>query len=95
MLERVIVRDQTAEIDLQISAREGGYTPADRSLVLKIHGQQKAPQAIQAGGRATDVGSDPGALAHAAEGAAYDADARVVWIKVPDKGTGLEARINK
>jgi alpha-glucosidase len=95
LIQKVSVADQGEEISLRISPRQGSYVPADRSLILKVHALQRAPQVVQVGGRALDVAPTTDALSRLTEGTAYDGDARVLWIKIPDQSGGITACVRK
>jgi alpha-glucosidase len=95
LLQRFSVSQQGGEVRVQISAREGHYTPPARSLVLKVHGQPCLPRLVQVGGKTLEIQASPETLNRATEGAAYDAAGRIVWIKAPDQGVALEARIQQ
>jgi len=95
LIRKVSVADEGGAISLWISPRQGSYVPADRSLILKVHALQSAPQVVQVGGRTLDVAPTADALSRLKEGTAYDGDARVLWIKIPDQSGGVDARIRK
>ena len=82
-------------VTLTISARQGSYNPPARSLVLKVHAQRNLPQAVELNGRTLAAPSSIAALDAATEGWAYDDAQNVVWIKTPDRGAALTARIEK
>jgi len=95
LLRRFSVSQQGGAVRVQISAREGHYTPPARSLVLKVHGQPCLPRLVQVGGKTLEIQASPETLNRATEGAAYDAAGRIVWIKAPDQSVALEARIQQ
>jgi alpha-glucosidase len=95
LLQRFSVSQEGGTVRVQISARDGHYTPPARSLVLKVHGQMRLPRLVQIGGKTLELQPSPEALHRAAEGAAYDATRRIVWIKIPDQGAALEATIQQ
>ena len=80
-------------ITLQVSAREGSYKPADRSLVFKVHGQRNSPASIEAGTNAVERVPSLDRLDQAAEGWFYDDNSNLIWIKQPDGGLALTTRI--
>jgi alpha-glucosidase len=95
LLQNVQVEDKGGKVLMNITAREGSYAPADRSLVLKIHGLNRPPQTVVVDGRSLQVGSDLDTLMPTAEGAAYEATTGTVWIKTPDRSAGIDAHITK
>lgn len=95
LLQNVQLQDEGAQVQINISAREGSYVPAARSLVLKIHGLNKPPQTVALDGRTLPVGFDSEALTAMAEGAEYEPTTGTVWIRTPDKNAALEVRITK
>jgi alpha-glucosidase len=95
LLQDVQASADGEQIRVSVSAREGSYAPAERSLVLKVHGVEKPPQTVAVDKRTLQIGSDPAALAAIAEGAEYEAATATVWIKTPDGAAGLELQITK
>jgi alpha-glucosidase len=93
LLQHLTVTQQDDSVGIDISAREGSYTPPARSFVLKIHGERKAPQQVEAGGRTLPAQVSLKALEGVNEGWAFDEAAHVVWLKVSDRGTAMRARI--
>jgi alpha-glucosidase len=75
---------------VEISARQGSFTPPKRSLVIKIHAQKVQPRQVAAAGGELTRKASLKALWGASEGWAYDDDAGVVSIKVLDQGTALK-----
>jgi alpha-glucosidase len=89
-----VTATQTAQnIALEISAREGSYTPPKRSLEIKIHRQTTEPRHVTAAGAKLAKQASPLALRGSGEGWAWDEDAGVVWIRVPDQGTELKLEV--
>ncbi|SPE33180.1 Alpha-glucosidase [Acidobacteriia bacterium SbA2] len=89
-----VTATQTAQnIALEISAREGSYTPPKRSLEIKIHRQTTEPRHVTAAGAKLAKQASPLALQGSGEGWAWDEDAGVVWIRVPDRGTELKLEV--
>ena len=78
---------------VEISARQGSYTPAKRSLVIKIHAQKTQPRQVTLATGELARQASVKALQSATEGWAYDEDAGVVWIRVPDQGTALKLEV--
>ncbi|MBZ5561265.1 MAG: glycoside hydrolase family 31 protein [Acidobacteriia bacterium] len=79
-------------VSVEISAREGSYTPHKRSLVIKVHGEKLEPRQVTVAGKDLERQSSLKALQAASEGWAYDEDAGVVWVRVPDRGTALKLK---
>ncbi len=95
LLQSVQVQDDGAQVRVNISAREGSFVPAERSVVLKVHGVAKPPQTITVEGRTLQLGSDPEVLTSLAEGAEYETTTGTVWIKTADKKGGLDVNVTK
>jgi alpha-glucosidase len=91
--QRLTVTPQTGGLSVEISGREGQYTPPARSLVLKIHGQQNQPRQVLVEGKELPTQSSVKALEGAAEAWAYDEVTNIVWLKIPDRGVALRAQI--
>jgi len=81
--------------DITITARQGSYNPPARSLVLKLHAQHQKPGRVEMNGKVLTVLESPTALDSATEGWAYDAVHDLVWIKTPDQGVAMTARVEK
>lgn len=75
---------------IEISAREGSFRPPKRSLVIKIHNQRVEPRQVTVAGGAVPQQARVKALQKTLQGWAYDENANVVWIRVPDQGTALK-----
>jgi hypothetical protein len=80
-------------VGVEISARQGSFTPPKRSLVIKVHGQKVQPRQVTVAGGEIAGQASVKALQGASEGWAYDEDADIVWIRVPDLGTGVKVEI--
>ena len=91
--QRLTVAQEAHVTSVEISAREGSFTPPKRSLVIKVHGQKAQPRQVTATGGELARQASMKALQGAAEGWAYDDDAGVVWIRIPDQGTALKLEV--
>ena len=80
-------------LSVEISARAGSFSPPKRSLVIKIHGQKVQPRQVTVAGGELAGQASVKALQGATAGWAYDDDAGVVWIRVPDQGTALKVEV--
>ncbi|MGO9272589.1 MAG: glycoside hydrolase family 31 protein [Terriglobia bacterium] len=80
-------------VSVEISAREGSFVPPKRSLVIKVHGQKVQPRQVTVAGAELAGQASVKALQGATAGWAYDDDAGVVWIRVPDQGTALKVEV--
>jgi alpha-glucosidase len=87
------VSEENGNIAISVSTPSGSYHPPARSLVFKVHGQRRSPRRIEIDGQTSERVPSPDSLSQAAGGWAYDENANVVWIKVPDRGAALAARI--
>ena len=91
--QKLTARQDARGVGLEISAREGSFTPPKRSLVIKIHGQKIEPRQVSLAGDELAGHASVKVLQGASEGWAYDDDAGVVWIKVPDQGRALKVEV--
>src|ERR1039458_2805572 len=90
LLQHLTATQEANGVSVEISAREGSFTPPKRSMVIKIHGQKLQPRQVTVAGGELARQESLKTLQGAGEGWAYDDDAGVVWIRVPDRGTGLK-----
>ncbi len=91
--QRLTATQEARGASVEISAREGSYAPPKRSLVIKVHDEKFGPRQVTAEGRELAKQASVKALQSAPEGWAYDADAAVVWVRVPDRGTALKVTV--
>jgi alpha-glucosidase len=91
--QRLTTTQEAHGVRLEISAREGSFTPPKRSLLIKIHSQKVQPRQVNVAGGELSRQASVKALERAIEGWAYDDDAHIVWIKVPDQGTALKIEV--
>jgi alpha-glucosidase len=90
--QHLAATQEARAVRLEISAREGSFSPPKRSFVIKIHGQNVEPQQVTVAGAALAGQASVKALQGVAQGWAYDESASVVWIRVPDSGTAVNVR---
>jgi alpha-glucosidase len=95
MRERVSVRDAAQEISVQVSARQGSYTPPARSMVVKIHGQRQRPRRVELGGKPLAFQADGKQLGAAQPAWSYDPNRNTVWIEMPDTGRAMNILARK
>ena len=93
--ETLSVVDRKDGMTVKISSREGSYSPPPRSLIFRIHGQQSLPRDIKLGERGLPMVASPELLGKAQEGAAYDPESRIVWIKVRDQASPFAVTFEK
>jgi len=89
LLQHLTATEDARGISVEVSAREGSFTPPQRSMVIKIHNERTQPRQVSVAGTELARQDSVQALANAASGWAYD-DADVVWIRVPDEGKALK-----
>ena len=82
LLQKITVSEQDHNVGVEVSAREGSYTPPARSLVIKIHGERTLPRQVTVAGRELAGQAQSKSSSTATEGWAYDEDASVVSIRV-------------
>ncbi len=78
---------------IELSARQGRYTPPARSLLIKVHNQRSKPRQVAIDEKELAARSSLKELDAATEGWMYDEDANILWLKTPDRGTGMRAQI--
>ncbi len=93
--QQLSVSQNEHDVSISISAREGSYHPPARSFVLKVHSQGEKPQRVAIEGKTLPGLQSSAALDGTTEGWAYDNVNSMVWMKAPDQGTALTARIEK
>jgi hypothetical protein len=91
--ERITVVDNDKGIVIKATDLSGKYTPAARSLLLKVHTQTGAPKAIKLNGQELESVASADALAKAAAGELYDSASKVVYIKFKDANAPFEVQI--
>jgi alpha-glucosidase len=91
--QQLTARQEARGVGVEISAREGSFTPPQRSLVVKIHAQKVQPRQVNVAGGEIAGQASVQALQGVSEGWAYDGDAGVVWIRVPDRGTAVKVMV--
>ncbi len=87
--EQISVSDQGSELTIQRVPVASGYNPPPRALVFKVYGQSTAPHSVKADSHALEILQSPESLKGVSEGVAYDAEEKVIWIKVPDRHAPL------
>jgi alpha-glucosidase len=93
--ERVSATETANEVRLTVSAPTGSYKPPARSLVFKVHAQRDSPHAVEIDGKPATALHSASDIEKATEGWSFDGTDNVVWIKTPDQGTAMTARIEK
>ena len=93
LLQHLTATSEVNGMRLEISAREGTFTPPQRSLVVKIHNWKVPPRQVTVGGEELTGQVSMKGLKEAAKGWTYDGEMSVVWIKVPDQGTALKLEV--
>ena len=78
---------------IELSARQGRYTPPARSLLIKVHNQRSKPRQVAIDEKELAARASLNELDAATEGWMYDEDANILWLKTPDRGTGMRAQI--
>ena len=89
LLQHLTARQDAHGVSVEVSAREGSFTPPQRSMVIKVHNERTQPRKVSVAGTELARQDSVQALAKASSGWAYD-DAGVVWIRVPDEGKALK-----
>jgi alpha-glucosidase len=92
-LEQMKVDESTNGVSLAISAPQGSFRPTKRSLVVKLHLQPSQPREVRVGDTTMRQQASMKALDESANGWVYDADSRVVWVKVPDPQAALTLNV--
>jgi alpha-glucosidase len=93
LTEKVSVSTSEHGVAVELSAREGSYVPAARSLVFKVQAQRHRPTSVEVNGKTLGNEMTSQEFEKAAQGWTYDSDKNTVWIRVPDEGKALTTRI--
>lgn len=93
LTEKVGVSRSAQGITVEVSARQGSYTPPPRSMVFAIHAQRNRPTSVKVDGNALGAQVTQQEFEKAARGWFYDSDKNILSIKVPDEGRPVTARI--
>jgi alpha-glucosidase len=91
--QRLTATQDSHGVGVQISAREGSFTPPKRSMVIKIHAQRVRPREVTLTGGQLPVRDSLKSLAGSVEGWLYDDEAGVVWIRLPDRGAAVNVQV--
>jgi hypothetical protein len=89
------VVDNDKGIVIKATDLSGKYTPAARSLLLKVHAQAGAPKAIKLNGQELETVSSVDALVKAAAGDVYDSANKVLYVKFKDTNAPFAVEISK
>lgn len=95
LLETVNVSAASTGVTVKIGSRQGSYVPPSRALVLKLHAVHAVPRAVLLNGQALSAKASQEALERASEGWAYDADAQVLRVRLPDRGIAATVRVEE
>ena len=79
-----------AKTRFSVSARQGPYVPAKRSLELKFRAEWRRPASVEANGRQLPELSTLDRYRAVSEGWFYDPEDQILWVKLPDEGSALE-----
>jgi alpha-glucosidase (family GH31 glycosyl hydrolase) len=93
--ERITVVDDDKSVTIKATDLSGKYTPAARSLLLKVHAQTGAPKTIKLNGRELESVASVDALAKATTGEVYDSANKVLYVKFKDANAPFEVQIDK
>ncbi|HET7841085.1 MAG TPA: glycoside hydrolase family 31 protein [Terriglobia bacterium] len=91
--ENLRVTASSRTLEIQLSAREGAYIPTPRSLEFEVHAQRELPDSVEVNGRSLGNNLTPQVLANSSQGWSFDPNMNIVWIRVPDTGSAMTARI--
>lgn len=78
-----------AQTTFSVSARQGSYVPAKRSLELKFRAQIQSPSSVTVNGQRLPQQPTLDRCRSAAQGWFHDPDDQILWVKVPDTGLAL------
>jgi len=93
--QTLTARQAEQGVTVEVSAREGSFTPPRRALVMKIHAQKAVPRQVTLAGEQIAVRNSVKDLQAASNGWAYDGEAGIVWAKVPDQGTVVSLDVTR
>jgi len=92
---RFSAMQQPESTSLEVSAREGSYTPPARSLLLKVHNVRSAPRRVEVNGQTLELQAGGEDFEKAAGAWRYDETANLVLVKLADQAAALQVRIEK
>jgi alpha-glucosidase len=95
LTENLSVSSTEKGLTVEVTARQGFYTPPARSLVFEIHAQHHRPGSVEVNGQALASQQSQEMYENASRGWIYDRDKNILSIKVPDEGTPVVARIQR
>jgi alpha-glucosidase len=93
LTEKLGVSSSAQGMTVEVSARQGTYTPRPRAMVFAIHAQRNRPSSVKVDGNAFEAQATKQEFESAARGWFYDGDKNILSIKVPDEGRPVTARI--
>jgi len=93
LLQTLSVVPGAQGMTIELSARQGRYTPPARSLLIKVHNQRSKPRPVAIDGKELAERTSLNELNAAAEGWTYDDAANIVWLKTPDRGVAIKVLI--
>jgi alpha-glucosidase len=93
MLRHIAVSSQATGVQINVSARQGSYIPPARILQIKVHDISCVPTKVSAGKEALPRNPSVESLPKYRRGWAYDADSRILWIRLPDESRAMSFSI--
>ncbi len=95
LLQQISASQNASGVIVQISARQGSYTPPPRAIVLEIFDQRTAPHSVTLNGQALARETSRAAFNKAKEGWSYGRESGIVQIRFPDRGVAVTAQVNE
>jgi alpha-glucosidase len=93
LLQRITATEALHGVSVDVSARQGYFTPARRSVIVKIHNQNIEPRQVTVGSATLSRQASVETLQKSSTGWAYDPNQRVVWFRAPDQETALKIEV--
>jgi alpha-glucosidase len=93
LTEKLSVSSSGRDVQVEISARQGSYVPPQRSVVLEIHEQRDKPASVELNRQSLGPETTPQEFGKAVRAWTYNSDKNIVWIRFPDEGRAVAARI--
>ena len=91
--ENVTLRQQDHGFRIEVTAREGSYTPPARALVFKLHAVRAQPNSVEVDGKPVEFEKSPEEFDRASSGWTYDSERMIVSAKLPDRGAAVAVEI--
>ncbi len=91
--EKISASSSERRVTVELSARQGSYVPAARSVVFEVQGQREHPGSVEVNGKSLGPETSAWLYRIVVQGWRYDADKNIVRIWLPDDGKAMILQI--